>query len=109
VALGDCGRAYGSACIHEHSCIRCPLLRIDPAQRTRLTDIRENLITRIEEAQREGWLGEAEGLKVSLAAAEQKLVQLDDLAARRATIHLGMPGFPDLAGRTVTTLNRCPS
>ena len=35
VALGDCGRAYSTSCIHEHSCIRCPLLRIDPAQRGR--------------------------------------------------------------------------
>ena len=30
VALGDCGRAYSTSCIHEHSCVRCPLLRIDP-------------------------------------------------------------------------------
>jgi integrase len=103
LALGDCGRAYGTACIHEHSCLRCPLLRVDPAQRPRLTDLRDNLAARIDEAQREGWLGEAEGLKVSLAAAEHKLAQLDDLARRRSTIHLGMPGFPDIAGRTVTT------
>ena len=31
VALGDCGRAYGASCAHEHSCIRCPLLRVDPS------------------------------------------------------------------------------
>jgi integrase len=109
VALGDCGRAYGTACIHEHSCIRCPLLRVDPAQRPRLAGIRDNLIARIDEAQREGWIGEAEGLKVSLAAAKQKLAQLEDLSARRTTIHLGMPGFPDVAGRTVTTPNKGPS
>jgi hypothetical protein len=109
VALGDCGRAYGTACIHEHSCVRCPLLRIDPAQRARLVGIRDNLTARIEEAQREGWIGEAEGLKVSLAAAKQKLGQLEDLAARRAAIHLGMPGFPDAAGRTVTPLTKDPS
>lgn len=29
VALGDCGRAYATPCIHEHSCLRCPLLRPD--------------------------------------------------------------------------------
>ena len=103
LALGDCGRAYGTSCIHEHSCLRCPLLRTDPAQRPRLIHLRDNLLARIDEAQREGWLGEAEGLKVSLAAAQQKLTQLDDLARRRSTIHLGMPGFPDIAGRTVTT------
>jgi hypothetical protein len=109
LALGDCGRTYGTACIHEHSCLRCPLLRVDPAQRARLVGIRDNLITRIDEARRERWIGEAEGLNVSLAAAKQKLAQLDDLAARRATIHLCMPGFSDVAGRTVTTLNKSPS
>ena len=36
VALGDCARAWGTSCQHEHSCIRCPLLRPDPAQRPRL-------------------------------------------------------------------------
>ena len=70
VALGDCARAWGSSCIHEHSCVRCPLLRIDPAQRHRLEEIRGNLLARIAEAEREGWTGEAEGLRVSLAAAE---------------------------------------
>jgi hypothetical protein len=103
VALGDCGRAYGTSCIHEHSCVRCSLLRPDPAQRPRLAGLRDNLITRIEEAQREGWLGEAEGLKVSLAAARQKLAQLDDLAARRSAVQLGMPGFPDIASRSTVT------
>lgn len=65
--------------------------------------IRDNLTARIDEAHQQGWIGEAEGLKVSLAAAEQKLAQLDTLTARRTTIHLGMPAFGDVAGRTVTT------
>jgi hypothetical protein len=102
LALGDCGRAYGTACIHEHSCVRCPLLRVDPAQRPRLSAIRDNLTARIDEALRQSWTGEAEGLRVSLAAAEQKLAQLDNLATRRSTIHLGLPGFPDIVGRTST-------
>jgi hypothetical protein len=51
LALGDCGRAYGTTCIHEHSCIRCPLLRVDPAQRARLEGIRDNLTARITEAE----------------------------------------------------------
>ncbi len=103
VALGDCGRAYGTSCIHEHSCIRCPLLRVDPAQRPRLEAIRVNLATRIAEAEREGWRGEAEGLKVSLAAADAKLTQLDVLAARHAaTVNLGLPVYRDIAARTAT-------
>jgi site-specific recombinase XerD len=101
LALGDCGRAWGTSCLHEHSCVRCPLLRVSPDQRPRLVDIRDNLIARIDEARQEGWLGEAEGLKVSLAAANAKLAQADRLAARRtAAVGLGMPVFRDIAGRT---------
>jgi len=91
VSLGTCGRSYATACIHEHACIRCPLLRPDPAQRHRLVDICRNLEARIDEAQRENWLGEVDGLQVSLAAARNKLVQLDELATRSAAIPLGMP------------------
>ncbi|WP_199749056.1 site-specific integrase [Amycolatopsis sp. WAC 01376] len=29
--LGTCGRPYGSSCQHEHACIRCPVLHVDPA------------------------------------------------------------------------------
>ena len=103
VALGDCGRAYGTSCIHEHSCIRCSLLRPDPAQRPRLAGIRDNLRDRITEAREQRWAGEAEGLKVSLAAATAKLTQMDELAARQATaVDLGMPAFAQTASRTVT-------
>ncbi|MFF2580064.1 hypothetical protein [Streptomyces goshikiensis] len=42
------------------------------------------------EAEREGWLGEIEGLKVSLAGAEDKLAQIDR-QSQKATISLGMP------------------
>jgi Phage integrase family len=98
VALGDCARAWGSSCIHEHSCVRCPLLRIDPAQRSRLAEIRANLLARIAEAEREGWTGEAEGLRVSLAAAEDKLAQADGLLARQsAVVGLGIPAYRDIA------------
>ena len=106
VALGDCGRAYGASCVHEHSCVRCPLLRVDPAQRARLEGIRDNLTARIGEAEREGWAGEAEGLKISLDAAQQKLGQLDQRARRAATVHLGMPGPADAAGRLLTASAR---
>jgi hypothetical protein len=54
VALGTCGRAFATPCIHEHSCVRCPLLRPDPAQRPRMVEIHDNLLTRIAEAEREG-------------------------------------------------------
>ena len=47
-----------------------------------------------------GWAGEAEGLEISLAAANAKLAQLDRLNSRRNTpISLGIPTFGDIAGR----------
>jgi hypothetical protein len=101
VALGDCGRAYGTSCVHERSCLRCSLLRPDPDQRHRIVAIRDNLLDRIAEAEREGWLGEAEGLKVSLAGAEAKLAQLDARAAQaRRAVDLGIPSFSEIATRT---------
>lgn len=77
VSVGTCARAFNTACIHEHACIRCPVLRPDPTGRHRLEEIRDNLTARIAEAEREGWLGEIEGLQVSLAGATDKLTQLD--------------------------------
>jgi hypothetical protein len=101
VSIGTCARAYATPCIHEHACVRCALLRADPAQRARLEEIRDNLHARIAEAERQGWLGEVEGLKVSLAGAEDKLAQIKATLQRRAdTIQLGMPTFTALAGRT---------
>jgi hypothetical protein len=107
VALGDCGRAYSTSCIHQHSCIRCPLLRISPDQRGRLEEIRDNLHARIAEAEREGWTGEAEGLGISLAAANSKLAQADMRAARRAeAVNLGIPAYRDIAAATPSAGDR---
>ena len=86
LALGTCGRSYATPCIHEHACIRCPLLRPDPAQRARLLEIGDNLRARIDEARREGWLGEMSGLEISLAAATRKLGEMDELSAHQSTV-----------------------
>jgi len=85
--LGTCGRPYGTPCNHEHACIRCPMLRLDPAQRTRLAEIIENLQARQAEARDKGWLGEVQGLQVSLDAATNKLATLD----RSQQTYLGLP------------------
>ncbi|WP_328418596.1 site-specific integrase [Micromonospora sp. NBC_00389] len=37
--LGTCSRPYGTPCKHEHSCIRCPMLQVDPTQAHRLVEI----------------------------------------------------------------------
>ncbi|MET8179389.1 hypothetical protein [Streptomyces sp. NPDC005336] len=63
----------------------------DRAQRDRLVEIRDNLLARIAEAEREGWLGEAEGLQISLAGAQEKLAQLDRRPASRSVVDLGIP------------------
>ena len=69
--------------------LRCPLHWPDPAQRQRIVDIRDNLLARIAEAEREGWLGEAEGLRISLAGAEDKVAQIDRSSS--TSTDLGMP------------------
>jgi integrase len=103
VSVGTCARAFNTPCIHEHACVRCSLLKPDPAQRPRLEEIRHNLDARIAEAHREGWLGEIEGLQVSLAGAQHKLSQLDAAANRLANaLNIGMPTFAHIAGREGT-------
>jgi hypothetical protein len=49
----------------------------DPTQRPRLIEIRDNLAARVDEAEREGWAGEVEGLQISLTGARDKLEQID--------------------------------
>ena len=96
--------------ISETARLRCPLLRPDPAARPRLIQIRDNLIDRIAEAESQRWLGEAEGLKVSLAGARTKLAQMEQIAARRnTTVGLGIPNFTDAAGRTSVTTSSTQS
>jgi hypothetical protein len=70
----------------------------DPAQRPRIAEIRDNLIARISEAEHQGWLGEAEGLKISLAGANDKLAQIDRHASRQP-VELGIPAIPAPAAR----------
>jgi hypothetical protein len=49
------------------------MLQPDPAQAMRLAEIITNLHERVREATDRGWLGDVEGLQVSLAGACQKL------------------------------------
>ena len=94
--LGTCGRPYGSPCKHEHACIRCPMLRVDPQQRPRLVTIIRNLADRIAEARDNGWLGEVEGLHISLDAARAKLAALDRTKPTPGAniTNLGIPVIP---------------
>jgi hypothetical protein len=106
LALGDCGRAYGTDCAHEHACVRCPVLIVHATERPRLVEIRDNLLTRILEAEREGWLGEIEGLQSSLTHAEEKLAQLDaQISRKQESVDLGIPTFREIAARTTAAAN----
>lgn len=106
VELGICTRDFGTPCIHEHACIRCPVLRPDPAQQGRLEEILANLHDRMTEAEANGWRGETAGLEVSMAAAETKLASMRQLAARHQTTFLGMPDFRPVAGRVTPAVRR---
>lgn len=70
------------------------MLRVDPAQRHRLDEIAANLEERIEEAKSNGWLGEVQGLQVSLEAARTKLAALDRQALA-GRVNLGLPVIRD--------------
>jgi hypothetical protein len=72
-----------------------------------LVEIRRNLDDRIAEAKRNRWIGEVEGLKVSLAAADERLAQLAGLAAR-AVAGQATPGSSNFAGRTAITPSTSP-
>ena len=89
--LGSCARPYGTPCKHEHACIRCPMLRMDPRQRARLAEIIRSLGERIGEARANGWLGEVQGLQTSLDAAVVKLAALDRQPGLSKAIPLGLP------------------
>ncbi len=100
VALGVCGRDYGTPCAHENACVRCPLLWVDPAQIPRLEEIQANLGDRLQEATEQGWLGEVAAIETTLAAATQKLAAMRGPTARNTTVHLGIPDVRSATGRS---------
>lgn len=98
LSLGVCTRAYGTPCQHEHACVRCPALRLDPDEGSRLQQIHDNVEDRIAEAKREGWIGEVKGLEVTLAAAKQKLDAMNKARQRQDATFVGMPVFGKVVG-----------
>ncbi|MFE2036083.1 hypothetical protein ACFXBB_23055 [Streptomyces scopuliridis] len=53
-------------------------------------EIPDNLIDRIAEAEQEGWLGEIEGLRVSLTGAQTKIRHIDTTTLG-GPVNLGLP------------------
>lgn len=93
VELGQCGRPYATPCEHEHACIRCPMLRVDPKMIDRLDEIQDDLIARKAHAETEGWLGEIEGIDLTLRFLVDKRAETLQLSKKLATTAtpLGMP------------------
>ena len=55
VSTGICGRAVGTPCVHEHSCLRCSMHWPDPAQRQRIAEIRLDRPHRRSRTRRLAW------------------------------------------------------
>jgi hypothetical protein len=90
IELGSCGRPYGTPCQHEHACIRCPMLSINPMMLPRLDEIEEDLLARRKRAVAEGWQGEIEGLDLTLTFLRGKREQTRRFQ-RSGTVDLGLP------------------
>lgn len=88
VELGNCARPYGTRCQHEHACLRCPVLHIDPGMLPRLDEIETDLLTRRSRAETEGWLGEIEGIDLTLEFLRGKRNE-----AERAATFIGLPAM----------------
>ncbi|MFF7415789.1 site-specific integrase [Streptomyces lydicus] len=90
VELGSCGRPYGTPCQHEHACIRCPMLHVNPKMLGRLEELEADLLTRLQRATEEGWVGEIEGINLTLALLRGKRDEAQR-RIRRPAVDLGIP------------------
>jgi hypothetical protein len=72
------------------------VLRPDPAQAGRLTEIIDNLAARLAEAHQQGWLGEVDGIEASLSAARHKLAAMERVAGLGHTSAIELTGKPPL-------------
>jgi integrase len=94
VELGSCGRPYQTPCVHEHACLRCPMLLVSPTMLDRLDVIEADLHDRRRHAHHEGWLGEVEGIDITLGHLNSKRGYAQRLAARPGRVDLGLPAIP---------------
>ncbi|MFI0897702.1 tyrosine-type recombinase/integrase [Streptomyces sp. NPDC020983] len=92
VELGNCARPYGTACNHEHACIRCPMLQVNPKMLGRLGEIEKDLLLRRKRAEAEEWHGEIEGIDLTLTFLKAKQAEAARLT-RRPPVGLGIPGI----------------
>ena len=96
---------FGAVCAEATLLIRAWIAEIGDADPHRIAEIHDNLIARIAEAEREGWLGETEGLKISLAGALDKLAQIDRRSQPVVPVNVGMPAFARTAEDATSGVN----
>jgi hypothetical protein len=107
VELGNCGRPYATPCEHEHACLRCPMLHIDPKMIGRLDEIETDLHSRRARAQDEGWLGELEGIDLTLTFLDGKRADAKRLSQLPPT-RLGPQHHPKATPPLGTTVRDGP-
>ena len=75
VTLSDGGRAWAHCTASQDhfglACVRCPVLQVDPKMLPRLDELKEDFVARRGRAEHEGWLGEIEGINLTLASCGQ--------------------------------------
>lgn len=96
-------RPHGTPCQHEHSCLRCPMLAINPKMFPRLDEIEADLVVRRARAEHEAWLGEVEGIDRTLTYLRQKTGGDQAAGAHRPgrTGHANTPVTPSLRWRRI--------
>jgi hypothetical protein len=111
VELGSCGRPYGTPCAHEHACIRCHMLSINPTMLTRLNELEEDLLARRQRAIDEGWRGEVEGLELTLTFLRSKRDKVRRTAATGPVSKAFSPtaADPEPACDTTIPARPCPT
>ncbi len=92
VELGTCARPYGTPCVHEHACIRCPMLNLDAAMLHRLDELEADLVARRDDAHHRGWLGETDGIDITLDHLRRQRDRARKLKSR-PVVQLGMPSL----------------
>lgn len=66
------------------------MLHIDPRMLPRLRELEDDLVARRSRAVREGWIGEIDGIDLTLRLLREKQFRGGKLA--RHTVEMGMPG-----------------
>ena len=94
VELGSCGRPYGTPCNHEHAGIRCPMLHINPKMIPRLNELEADLEDRGKRAVAEGWLGEIDGIELTLRFLRDKRDEALRINRTTQQSDLGVPPIP---------------